>query len=439
MQSIFRVFETKAGVRVIGILLFSLSFVFIHFWPWYNHTVFVYELIGLAFILQAVIRKAKYAVVQLIFGALFIFLSLFTKQDIGGLAMLFAFTLLIINALIERDYKYITIFTLAYTLIGLLIILPLTSYDFAYWFNYGQAPHGTRISILDMLETIFSDSSLIMRLYLVFIIIFVIHQWQNGYKLLQWDKKEIFFLLFTVGIILQPLIAQLTTYIPENSHYYYHAFALTFFLSQLKSIPFQKTTILLGMICLVFLFWSQDYWRYANRVAARIFKIEQKVDYNYVGKKTWKIKEENKPSTDRSEWKATPFRSLDNVTLPESTIKGIKELKAKWSGRHDLKVLNMSELPQLAYEIGYKPLHGQYQPLWFHRNVAFFQREVDNTCNAITNNEYDLVLFEVIPMLNRFYPPSVRTCLQENYNLVKTIKAPRIPEDAYIEVYERKD
>ncbi|MEQ8573666.1 MAG: hypothetical protein RIB63_06370, partial [Fulvivirga sp.] len=64
---------------------------------------------------------------------------------------------------------------------------------------------------------------------------------------------------------------------------------------------------------------------------------------------------------------------------------------------------------------------------------------VDNTCRAIVNGEYELALFEVIPNLNRFYPPSVRTCLQENYKLVKTIKAPRIPEDAFIEIYERKN
>ncbi|MEQ8243621.1 hypothetical protein [Fulvivirga sp.] len=439
VHSIFRVFEIKPGIRVIGILFFSLSFVFIHFWPWYNHTVFVYELIGVAFILQAIIKKGNYAIIQLILGALFIFLSLFTKQDIGGIAMLFAFTLLLVNALMEGNYKYIIIYTLAFVVIGFLIIIPLTFYDFGYWFNYGQAPHGTRIALLDLLDTIFSDSSLIMRLYLAALVIFIVYQWQAGNRLPQWDKKQILFLLFTIGIIVQPLIAQLTTYIPENSHYYYHAFVFTFFLSQLKSIPFQKLSILLGMIFLIFLLWSQDYWRYANRIAARIFKIEQNVDYNYVSKKTWKLKEENKSDSDRSEWKTTPFRSLDNVMLPESTIEGIKELKAKWSGKNGLKVLNMSELPQLAYEIGYEPLHGQYQPLWFHRNVAFFQREVDNTCRAIVNGEYELALFEVIPNLNRFYPPSVRTCLQENYKLVKTIKAPRIPEDAFIEIYERKN
>lgn len=437
VNSIFRDFDVKPGIRVIGVLFFSLSFVFIHFWPWYNHTVFVYELIGLAFIINSIIKKGNYATLKIILGALFVFLSLFTKQDIGGLATIFAFVLLTVNYIFDREYKPLLIFTIAFLSIGAFIIIPLSFYEFGYWFNYGQSPHGTRISLIDLLDTIFSDSSLIMRLYLFALIIYIIFQWQRDNKIFLWQKNEILFLLFTIGIVVQPLIAQLTTYIPENSHFYYHTFVIIFFLSQLKVIPFHQLTILISSIALIFLLWSQDYWRYTNRIVTRIFNIEQKVDYNYVSKKTWKLKDNSEPAINRSKWKTTPFLSLDNVTLPESTIKGINDLKNQWSGRAGLKVLNMSELPQLAYEIGYEPLHGPQEPLWFHRNVAFFQREVDYFCKQISNNAYDLVLFEVIPKLNRFYPPTVRECLQENYRLTSKFLAPRIPEDAYIEVYER--
>lgn len=439
IHSIFRVFKIEPGVRAIGILFFSLSFVFIHFWPWYNHTVLVYELVGIAFILQAIIVNGKYAVSQLILGAIFIFLSLFTKQDIGGLAALFAFIILTVNAILEKNYKQLFIFGIAFIGIGLLIVLPLTFYEFGYWFNYGQSPHGTRISLIDLMDTIFSDSSLFMRLYLFAMAIFVIYRWQKGDKFISWNKREIFHFLFTAGIIVQPLITQLTTYIPENSHYYYHAFAITFFLSQLKLIPFQRLSIFIVSVLLVFSLWSQDYWRYTNRIVSRLFNIKTEVDYNYVSKKTWNLKGKNLPKSDRADWKLTPFRTFDNVTLPQSTISGIKDLKAKWSSHTELKVLNMSELPQLAYEIGYEPLQGSKQPLWFHRNVAFFQREVDFFCQQIKKNEYDLVLFEVIPKLNRFYPPSIRKCLKESYNLSTTFRAPRISEDSYIEVYEKRD
>jgi len=434
---IFRAFDVKAATRVLGILFFSLSYVFIHFWPWYNHTVFVYELMGLALIIDAVIIKRKYYVIELILAALFIFLSLFTKQDIGGLAMLFAFIILLINALIDKRYKSLIIFTSSFIVIALLLILPLTQYDFGYWFNYGQPPHGTRISLLDLLDTVFADTSLVMRLYLFSIIFYIVYRWYNGSRFYQWDKKQILFTLFTIGIIVQPLIVQLTTYIPENAHFYYHSFAVLFFLSQLKVIPFSRLTVFAASVVLIFLLWSQDYWRYANRIAQRLFNIEQTVDYSHPGKKTWKLKDINAPDTDRSDWVKTPFKSLDNVLMPKSTVDGIQQLVTEWKGKEDLKVLNMSEIPQLAYEIGYEPLHGEKQPLWFHRNVAFFQREVDQTCSNITKGEYDLVLFEVIPMLNRFYPPSVRKCLQENYKMTKKFKAPRIPEDSYIEVYER--
>ncbi|MEP2771618.1 MAG: hypothetical protein ABJH05_05690 [Fulvivirga sp.] len=436
LHKIFQAFRVKGGIRVIGIFLFCLSYVFVNFWPWYNHTVFVYELIGLAFLLHAILDKNHYSNLKLITGALFIFLSFFTKQDIGGLAFVFALSLLTIDAICDRSYKSLLIFTASFLIIGALFILPLTFYDFGYWFNYGQPPHGTRISILDLLGTIFSESALIMRFYIIAMIIYCVHQWHKNDKLIAWPKREILFFFFTLGMVVQPLIAQQTTYIPENVHYYYHSFVVVFLLSQLK-LPVDRPIILGGLIICILLFWTQDYWRYANRIMKRVFNVEQKLDYNYVSKHTWKLKDENGPDTDRSDWVKTPFKSLDNVLMPKETVQGMQNLVNKYAYVENLKVLNMSELTQLAYEIGYIPEKGPKTALWYHRNVAFFQREVDATCDEIRAEAYDLVLFEVIPRINRFYPPDVRACLQEHYKLVKRFKAPRIPEDSFIEVYER--
>ncbi|ELR73341.1 hypothetical protein C900_04193 [Fulvivirga imtechensis AK7] len=437
-SSILRTFKVAPPIRVLGVIFFCLSYVFINFWPWYNHTVFVYELIGLAFLISGILKRDKYALYKLIAAGFFIFLSVFTKQDIGGLGLIIALTLLIINNVIDREFRSTLIFLASFIFFAIIIISPLLSYEFTYWFNYGQAPHSSRIAIFDYMDDAFKESSLILRLYITGIIIsLLIKISQGGIKALIEDRVQLNFSLFILALLIQPLLAQVTTYIPANAHYYYHSFVFVFILSQIRHLEVRKSWVFGSLLLLIFFLWSHDYWRYGKRIMERTLGIKQEVDYNYVTKRTWIIKDKEE-KTDRSDWKRTPFKSLDNVYLPEATIKGIKRLKEQWAGKADLKVLNMSELTQLAYELGYTPLSGEDQPLWFHRNVAFFDRESQNTCLQIADEQFDLIFFETIPKLNRFYPPEVRDCIQDHYELDDTFPAPRIPEDSYIEVYVRK-
>jgi len=43
-RSMLKSLQVQPGLRLAGVLLFCLSFSFFNFWPWYNHTVIVYEL-----------------------------------------------------------------------------------------------------------------------------------------------------------------------------------------------------------------------------------------------------------------------------------------------------------------------------------------------------------------------------------------------------------
>src|SRR5687767_11798482 len=49
-RSILNSLKVDAGVRLITVFLFVISYSFFNFWPWYNHTVIVYEIVGLAFL-----------------------------------------------------------------------------------------------------------------------------------------------------------------------------------------------------------------------------------------------------------------------------------------------------------------------------------------------------------------------------------------------------
>jgi len=101
-----------------------------------------------------------------------------------------------------------------------------------------------------------------------------------------------------------------------------------------------------------------------------------------------------------------------------------------------VRMLNMSELTPLAYEIGYEL--EKKQPLWYHLGVGMFAKETNFFCSRIEHQYYDVVLFEYIPGLNNFYPFSIRECLAKNYVHVKTFKAPRSDFQGFIEVYEKR-
>src|SRR3990170_6673334 len=130
---------------------------------------------------------------------------------------------------------------------------------------------------------------------------------------------------------------------------------------------------------------------------------------------------------------------MEKLFLADETIEGIKMIQELdiVKNKKGLKVLNMSELTSLAYELPFTPLTDQ--PMWFHQTVSIFQKEVDEFCRKIRNKEYDLVIFETVnpeEAIN-FYPMDVMKCLKENYQHEFTFLAPRHPEKSYIDVFTK--
>src|SRR6476619_1228683 len=93
-RSILRSLSVQPGVRLLSVLLYCISYSFFNFWPWYNHTVIVYELIGLSFLLRYIAADER-KWIWLSLSALFSFFSFFTKQDGGALAILLCVALLV--------------------------------------------------------------------------------------------------------------------------------------------------------------------------------------------------------------------------------------------------------------------------------------------------------------------------------------------------------
>lgn len=435
LYSILKNFNLPMPKILISVFIYCLTFVFINFWPWYNHTVFVFQLIGLAFLISFCVKEKshKYHYTYIVLSALFIALSFFSKQDGGGLAIVLSLVLIGFYTYAEKKILPLGIFIgCLVMLIGLYFILfP----DLGYWFNYGQEPHSSRLRIFDFLNDIFRFSTW-EKFYVIAIILIIVHKY-NDIKIFLKDKVHVLFFLFTLGILIQATLIQVTSYIPHNVNVYFHSIALAFIFKniQIKNVSFRKPIALIAIIFAIMFWWSGDYWKYLNPMIRKVYpEFAPNKDYNIVSKYTWQLKERDN-NKDRSQWIESEFPAFDRILMPKSTVEGIKNLKEKtiFSDSRNLKVLNMSELTALAPELGFTPLKDH--PLWYHKNVSIFEQEIEIICNNISKNYYDVVLYEYIPNLNNFYPFEIRHCLQEYYSFDFKFEAPREESGSFIEVY----
>ena len=438
-RSILKSLEVNEGVRLLSVFIYVISFSFLNFWPWYNHTVIVFEFVGLAFLLQAFkVSDKKVVFLLLPLSALFLFLSFFTKQDGGAFAILIGGTLMLFWAVLNRKYIHLLVFAVSMVIVAGGFILPLLPYDFSYWFNYGQPPHNSRVSVQDISNEVFGASQF-LKLYVLLIGLIVLVKFQN-FKAFFQHQTAVLFLLLTLAIMFQAFILQVTSYVPRDGNIYFHSFACAYILSNIPlKIDFTKVKYLVITSLLIVFWWSGIYWKYANRIMARFIPetTQDQGKQNAVGISSFTI---NRDSTliDQSKWVVGKEKEIQKIRLPVEALEAIaslKEMPIFGEGKNP-KVLNMSEYTPLASILGYE-LEVK-QPLWYHLNVAMFEKEMQFFEQRITNEYYDLVLFEVIPDLNNFYPFGIREVLQEHYKMINQFQAPRDKTYEVVEVYVRK-
>lgn len=437
----FRSILKKLGVSpmnvFLSLLIYCISFVFVNFWPWYNHTVFIFELVAIHFLLEHIFSESnRRKIIQLMLGAFFLVLAVFTKQDGGALAVITGSVLLLYNFLVEKKVKWILLYAAFGVLFAALFVVPFLSHDFLYWFNWGRPPHNSRVNLSDILRDIFEGSEWI-KFYLLAVVFVVIKNVNTEEDYLT-NKKKFLFALFTFSILIQAMLVQVTSYIPHNVNIYFHSIAFAFLISNV-AFTFDKVKVwgFSLMVLMIMFWWSADYWRYGQRIIDRVVPglFAQDGTRNQVSKYSW-FKPDSTQVVARINWKKAPYKTFDNVLLPEGTIAGIDSLmKLEIIHKPGVKVLNMSELTPLEHELGFAPAVNE--PMWYHRNVSIFDKEIGEYCDKITRQEYDVVLFEYIPNLNQFYPDEVRACLQKNYIKVNTFQAPRDNPTNVVEVYLR--
>lgn len=446
---ILRSLDTPVAARFAAILVFCLTYVLPNYWPWYNNTVIFYELVALAFLCHFLARPAsRWSYTWPLLAGAFVFFSFFTKQDGGGLAFLLCSALLIYDGIIEKRWQPGAAFLGGLLLTALAIILPLHDTTFSYWFNHGQPPHSSRISVSDILKEFLLNSQW-LKLYLALIIILLFATIKNFRTFLR-QKNDMLFALLTLGIIAEAAVFQVTSYLPVDNNIFFHAFCVAYVLTLLANVlpvRINSWSTAIVFTAAILLWWSQSYWKYIERFIIpskqEIYTYHTHEGYAYadvVNKNTYMI-ELDTTAVPMDRWRLSSLPTLRKVLLPGPTVDGLERLmnsEIVKSGR-ELKVLNMSELTTLAAEIPFRLETGRDYPLWFHKGVGMFDKEIDMFSDRVKKNYYDMVIFEYVPYSNNIYPFKVREALLENYNRVDTFPVPRNPSShAWIEIYVQK-
>ncbi len=438
-RALLRLFSIPAGVTFLALVVYCLSYSMFNFWPWYNHLVFVFELAGLYFLCRELLRnEGERKIPALIASAFFIALSFMTKQDTGALGFLIALALLGYDWILLRNLRAALIFVVAYVFWMCLMILPFTAYEFGYWFNLGQFPHNARVDKFDIVNEFLGASNLI-KFYLIFLVVIVLFRLKEVTSVKD-DRGWFLFAFLVLCILGQAAIIQVTSYTPLDGNIYFHSFAFAFIGYHFsKLINVQKAAYLAVLTFLVCLWWSGVFWTRFLKERVEKFLVKDKSSReNVISKRTYLLSADTL-SHSRSKWIVPELESFKHVRVPEGTALGIQQLmELPVSQKEGLKMLNMSELTPLAYDMGYELERGAAQPLWFHKGVSFFEREVQTYCERVSKQEYDIILFEDIPNVNQFYPYEVRDCIKEHYTFKFKFLAPRVPEISYIEVYTKE-
>jgi hypothetical protein len=410
--------KLKPFAITLTILIFCLTYVVYNFWPWYNHSVVVFELVALYFVTSYSPEAKNWRnLLNVGLAAFFTFISFFTKQDVGAICFFICLFLLGYSAWLDKKFMPVAVYVASFLFTAAIFVLPFLKYDFTYWFNLGQEPHSSRISIGLLLDILFSRS-LLEKLYLVLILGGLIIHFQT-WKEFFCDRFIFTSSVVAVALILQSLVTRATSPLPTDHMSYFHTFA---FAGIAFVLPWQKWTKALiapaFIVLILALSFSEGYWKYVSGFIT---------------------KAESEPSLVSAQpWVSSNLPTLKKITLPQGTVAGIDRLlQLPVTQKADLKVLNMTELTSLAHELKYKPQ--TQQPLWYHLNIGIFQKEVDEFVKKVDEEFYDLVLFESVPSLNNFYPYDVRNKLLEKYDRVDSFIAPRKVEDSTIEVFVKRN
>lgn len=420
-RSILKNLNVQPVIILLSVVVYCFSYISFNFWPWYNNMVIAFELLTIYLTLRAIFTPAGWKLwTFVVLAGFFAFFTIWTKQDAGGMGLMIVYGMLTYNAVIDKSAKKLLAFTASLLVFAAIFIIPVYQYEFAYWFNYGQPPHESRLVLVNFLNEILGWAYW-EKFFLFIIVLFVLDKSRTGREFFE-NKREVLFAFLCATMIIQAWIIPVTSPVPEKNEVFFYAFGFAYVFSNLRlGIDLSRWSYFAICLLLVGFWWTGIYWRNVQRIISKkpnvVERNEEKAAHKYR--------------------LAKEYKTMERLFLAESTLDGIRKIKELdvVKNKKDLRVLNMSELTSLAYEIPFTPPINQ--PMWYHQTVSIWQKEVDEFCEKIRKREYDLVIFETVSSKEviNFFPMDVKACLMETYKHEFTFLAPRHPEESYIDVF----
>jgi len=428
----------------LGILALTIIYIPLNYWPWYNNSVIVYEFLGIYLLVYGLMVSGQITkqLIYVILSAFIVFITFMTKQDAGSMTILISGIILLFHAIIYRNYYLLPIFLIVSIGTIALYFVYFENYDIHYWFNYGQAPHFSRLNLHDLLKDFILDSKW-EKLYLaVGIIFFGALIAKNIKSLLSVDYfKRNLYLLLTIAVLFEAIVFQVTSYNPAHSNIFYHAFGISLFIFIAYEFGVRFTNGHFLLLCILILFiFSDNTWNRASGFFTKFFPVlmEPPPKTAVSTDNFWAIDTvSRKPESFTT---TSEFKTLKRMIIPVDALEGIKRIKQLDIIKNNPKarILNMSELTFLEYELGVEMLHGSDHPLWFHVGVCMFDREINHFKNEVNNKRYDLIVFQVVPYWKDYFPNVIREEIQKNYQMIDRFFDIKGSPNTYVEVYARK-
>jgi len=395
-------FFLYARKHIGNLLSVGLTF-FLHFCfygatvnPWYNHTAIFFYIIPQIILLYEFDKSFEISLVMLLVVGGLASLSLFSKQDIGALGIVFIGSQILFFS--QHRWKNSSIFIISVVIATSAIVFYYSIQgDFGYWFNYGQFPHSSRVDkLLGLINPILLAQDLRLHLMIGASFYFIL---LGDFRKISW-----FTIYMIIGLSGFSLIVFYTSGQPKWTAYFSMPLAGMFLIRMLSQNETLDFSIKQKRIVNYIVFWVLFAYFYL------IVHVNSHPMSSYFDKSFQKLTNS----------------SYAGMRFKPEIIKGIEKIKLELGGYKPTKnedwLLNMSSYSFLYSDFGITPPPGTH--LWYHSNVTLFEKDYLLFLEKLQEKPFEYILLQ--EMASGTPPPEFRDFLVSiGYSALFSVPTPK--------------
>jgi len=369
--------EVQFYIHCISLVVFTIFYLLFQTHPWYNTTATLLLFAGAWCSLSP-------RIISVICSGLFVGMAVLTKQDFGLLGLVISGLFIVLMCFspdsfqnqFRLDYdsmrataltalNKVAIYICSVVFVISTFVFLTDSETFLYWFNYGQPPHDSRLSM--------------------------------HWGMLKWLvalAPGLFFknlkLLFCSIIFTAALITRTTSGL-EFTHFYYVAF-VPVFIDELFKI--QRSRRYFFLLCVSILLFFSLVVKIKHPITSAYYVFEamlsnQPEHFNFNYRDITGPLAPFPDSFDAFSARAlAPHATIATVSLLKQDIRTL----SRSVNTEGIRVLNMTELTPIYAELHALPPRNI--PLWFHSKITLFDDQIEQLNSLFKKDYYDLILIQ---------------------------------------------